>query len=234
MYANKLVDSTSGRGMLLQTLRQALAEHTHETQEHSNRMRFLATELGQVMGLSASALDDLALLADFHDIGKIGIPDRILQKVDSLTYEEWDMMRAHPEIGARIVGGCYELEHIAEAILAHHERWDGAGYPRGLEGYEIPLISRILSIVDAYDAMTSDRPYRKAMSKGEALEELQRCSGAQFDPDLVKIFLDMMEEIGQHEEYESNWFETEIYWHQAYQEAHQDDEESDSWQEPIV
>lgn len=227
MYANKLANSTSGRGMLLHSLRQALAEHTHETREHSNRMHFLATELGQVMGLSPSTLDDLALLADFHDIGKIGIPNRILQKPGALTSQEWDMMRAHPEIGARIVGGCYELKHIAQAILAHHERWDGEGYPRGLAGNEIPLISRVISIVDAYDAMTSDRPYRKAMSKGEALKEVQRCSGAQFDPNLVKIFFEMMEEIGQYEEYDSNWFEAEAYWHQAYQEAHQYEAERD-------
>lgn len=228
MYANKLADATSGRGMLLHSLRQALAERTHETQEHSNRMRFLAIELGQMLGLSASTLDDLALLADLHDIGKIGIPDRILQKPGGLTPAEWDVMRAHPEIGARIVGGCYELEHIARAILAHHERWDGGGYPRGLGGHQIPLISRILSIVDAYDAMTSDRPYRKAMSREDALREIRTCSGMQFDPDLADIFLEMMDEMGRHEEYENTWFEMDTYRHWAYEEMLEDDGESDS------
>lgn len=212
MYTNKLAGSTSGRGRLLHSLRQALAESTHETQQHSSRLHFLATELGKVMGLSAGALDDLALLADFHDIGKIGIPDAILQKPGPLTPPEWDMMMAHPEIGARIVGGCYELEHIADAILSHHERWDGTGYPNGLAGDEIPLISRILAIVDAYDAMTSDRPYRTAMSRKEALKEIQRCSGTQFDPNLVEVFVKMMEEIDLKEEYEKNWSEGDPYW----------------------
>jgi diguanylate cyclase (GGDEF)-like protein len=205
MYRNKFIDTASARGTLLYSLRKALSERTHETEEHSSRMRLLALELGRMIGLSPNTLDDLAILASLHDIGKIGIPDSILEKPGSLTKEEWKVMRAHTEIGARIVSGSHELAHISESILAHHEKWDGSGYPNGLAGEEIPLISRILAIVDAYDAMTSDRAYRKAMSNEEALAEIKRCSGSQFDPDLAEIFLSMMEEIAKSKEDEMRW-----------------------------
>ena len=215
MYRNKFLDTSSARGTLLYSLRRALAESTHETEEHSSRMCFLALELGSMIGLSSNTLDDLAILASFHDIGKIGIPDSILQKPGPLTDEEWKVMKAHPEIGARIVGGSYELSHISESILSHHERWDGEGYPEGVGGDEIPLISRILAIVDAYDAMTSDRTYRKAMSREEALAEIARCSGTQFDPDLVEMFLTMMEEMARSEENEMDWLTAGMQWYEG-------------------
>ena len=134
-------------------------------------------------------LGELQLLGMLHDIGKIGIDDKILNKPGKLTEEEWIVMKKHPEIGYRIARASHKLSRIADYILSHHERWDGMGYPRGLKGEDIPLLSRILSVADAYDAMTEDRIYRKALSKEEAIEEIRRNSGSQFDPLIANIFI---------------------------------------------
>jgi HD-GYP domain-containing protein (c-di-GMP phosphodiesterase class II) len=127
-----------------------------------------------------------------HDLGKVGIPDSILFKPGSLTGKEWEIMRQHPEKGYRIAQATTDLAGIADLILMHHERWDGHGYPLGLAGEEIPIECRILAIADSFDAMTNDRPYRKAMPVEEALAELEKCSGTQFDPQLVAAFLEIM------------------------------------------
>ncbi len=124
-----------------------------------------------------------------HDIGKVGIKDSILQKPGPLTDDEWLEMRTHPEIGYRIALGNMDLAPIAEYILAHHERWDGAGYPRGLSREEIPMLSRILSVVDAFDAMTNTRVYRQAVSRPEAAEEIMKNAGTQFDPKVARVFI---------------------------------------------
>ena len=130
----------------------------------------------------------MKLFAKFHDIGKVGISDAILFKPGALDEVEREEMRRHSEIGYRIALSSVDLLHIAEWILRHHEWWDGSGYPIGLVGSDIPLECRILSIVDAYDAMTSDRPYRKAMSAAKAIAELRKFAGIQFDPDLLEPF----------------------------------------------
>jgi HD-GYP domain-containing protein (c-di-GMP phosphodiesterase class II) len=140
-------------------------------------------------------MNNLELLATLHDIGKIGISDQILNKPDKLSPEEWVEMKKHPEIGYRIAMSSPELVPIAEYILTHHERWDGEGYPQKLAGERIPLLSRILAVVDAYDAMTEDRPYRKAMSKEEAVMEIRENLGKQFDPLMAKIFLGRVLEV---------------------------------------
>ena len=145
------------------------------------------------MALSQTEISELALLATLHDIGKIGVNDQILNKPGKLTDEEWTQMRKHTEIGYRIAMSSPELISIADYILTHHERWDGKGYPQGLSGTAIPLISRILSVVDAYDAMTKDRVYRKAMSKDHAIEELKANAGSQFDPTVVGVFIEILE-----------------------------------------
>jgi HD-GYP domain-containing protein (c-di-GMP phosphodiesterase class II) len=211
MFRNKFMEITSPRGTLVHSLRKALAESTHETDEHSGRMRFLAVELAHTLGLSDNSIDDLSLLCVLHDIGKVGIPDQILQKAGPLSPEEWEIMRTHPEIGSRIVEGSAELSHVANAILSHHERWDGNGYPRNLEGAEIPLAARVLAIVDAYDAMVSDRPYRRALPHHEAMDEIQRNSGTQFDPDLVNVFAEMMEALEGYKAYERAWLHAEEF-----------------------
>lgn len=192
MYRNKLIESRSARSSIISSLQKTLWEKADETEEHAQRIKKLALEMGRMLGLSDNELDELALLAVLHDIGKATISDEILTKGGRLSAEEWKLIQKHPEIGYRIAESSRQLAPIADAILAHHEWWDGNGYPRGLKGEEIPLISRILAIVDAYDAMTHDRPYRKALSKQEAIEELKKCAGSQFDPNLVNVFVSMI------------------------------------------
>ncbi|MBE3089361.1 MAG: HD-GYP domain-containing protein, partial [Actinobacteria bacterium] len=148
--------------------------------------------LGRSLKLSENKLNELSLLSTLHDIGKIAIPDEILMKPGKLTEKEWDIVKRHPEVGYNISGSSPLLEPIADAVLTHHEWWNGSGYPQGLKGENIPLISRIISIIDAYDVMTHDRSYKKAISKKEALEELKRCAGTQFDSKLVKIFIQVL------------------------------------------
>jgi HD-GYP domain-containing protein (c-di-GMP phosphodiesterase class II) len=150
-------------------------------------MHRLCIKVGKKLGLGDAMIDELALLAVLHDIGKIAIPDHVLNKPDKLTEEEWKTMKTHSEIGFRIASESPDLSHIAYSILTHHENYDGTGYPKGLKGKEIPIISRIISILDAYDVMTHDRPYKKAIETEAAILEIRRCSGTQFDPDLIEL-----------------------------------------------
>ncbi|QGT99757.1 hypothetical protein SYNTR_1164 [Candidatus Syntrophocurvum alkaliphilum] len=192
MYQNKLHKSTSAKSQVIEALMTTLGERDFVAQGHAKRLSVLCREVGESLDLSANQLNNLALLAQVHDLGKVGIPDSILFKEDALTDEEWVIMRQHSEKGYQIASASPDLSGIADLILKHHENWDGTGYPLGIKGEEIPIECRILLIVDAYDAMTSDRPYRKALSKEEAVEELIRCSGTQFDPKLVKIFISII------------------------------------------
>ena len=195
MYSAKLSENKSTRSSVVLSLRKTLEERTHETEEHASRLRVLSTELGKRMGLNDSFLTELSLLAHLHDIGKIATPDSILNKPGKLTEEEWAIMKKHSEAGYRIAASSPELAFIADYILSHHERWDGTGYPEQLKHYQIPLQSRIIAVVDAYDAMTNPRVYKKLMTKEEALAELERCAGTQFDPAIVKTFVEMMREM---------------------------------------
>lgn len=189
MYQNKLLKTSSTRHNTVKTLMKALEARDYITEGHADRMGALGREMGLRMKLSQAFIDRIELLTKFHDIGKVGISDTILNKPSRLNDNEYAIMKTHCAIGERIANESTELKDIAHLILKHHERWDGAGYPIGLEGADIPLECRILSIVDTYDAMTNDRPYRKALSHAEAVDEIIRCSGTQFDPDLVDIFL---------------------------------------------
>jgi diguanylate cyclase (GGDEF)-like protein/PAS domain S-box-containing protein len=188
MYRQKLHSEQSARSTIVNTVMKLLEARDFITEGHADRLQDVAAELGLAIGLSESKIADLRLLAQFHDIGKVGIPDYILFKPGPLTAEEFEIMKSHSEIGYRIARSSPDLSMIAEQILKHHEWWNGGGYPLGLKGASIPLECRILTIADAYDAMTSDRPYRKAMSHQAALSELKRYAGLQFDAELVNVF----------------------------------------------
>lgn len=193
MYRDKLFRSTSARSQLIRTLLAALAEKDNIAGGHVERVQELCLKLGKELSLSPGQLTDLALLARVHDLGKVGIPDSILMKNGPLNEEEWQTMRRHAEIGYRIASSSVDLAPVAPLILRHHEHWDGSGYPLGLKGEEIPIECRILSLVDAYDAMTNDRPYSRARDKKEALAELKKGAGTQFDPSLVEKFIAILE-----------------------------------------
>lgn len=192
MYREKLHRTQSARSAIVQTLKKALEARDFITEGHCDRMQQLMTMLAGALKLPEHAQADLRLLAQFHDIGKVGIPDRILFKKGPLNQPELLEMRRHCEIGHRIAISSPDLAPIADWILKHHEWWNGQGYPLGLKGEEIPLECRILAIADTYDAMTSSRPYRKPISKKEALEELVRCAGTQLDPALVQEFVNAL------------------------------------------
>ena len=189
MCREKLHRSQSARSDIVQTVMKMLEVRDFITEGHADRVESLLADLARTLGLTEKRIGDIRLLAKFHDIGKVGIPDHILFKPMALNREERKYMNRHSEIGYRIAQASADLVPIADWILKHHEWWDGKGYPLGLAGEEIPLECRILAIVDSYDAMTSDRPYRRAMSRQSAVAELKRCAGSQFDPWLVEKFI---------------------------------------------
>lgn len=189
LKTRKLLDKNSGHSSTLDSLNQMLTECDGETEGHVQRTRILGDSLAYELGLSDYERDQLSLLCLYHDIGKVGIPSEILKKPSALTDSEKAIMREHVQKGYRIARATPGLEIVAEPILHHHERWDGAGYPDGQKGEAIPVLSRVISVVDSYDAMVSDRPYHKGISSAEACEELKRCAGKQFDPFMVEAFV---------------------------------------------
>lgn len=197
MRTKKLMDRSSVHSELLRSLLQALSQCDPDTGEHVQRTQKKGEELGRRINLSDHDQSNLALLAIMHDIGKIGIPLEILNKPGKLNESEWKMMKTHVYKGYQIANSSKEFSEIADMILYHHERWDGRGYPEGLQGEQIPLLSRIISVVDSYDAMTNDRAYRKALAESAARSELLRGAGSQFDPNIVREFLEMLEENDQ-------------------------------------
>ena len=184
-----LEDVEESYRMSLEALANVLDAREHETHGHSRRVREYTSALARIVGLSDGELIHVGRGALLHDVGKIGVPDSILLKPGKLTEAEWIKMKEHPRIGFEILREIQFLEPAAQIVLAHQERWDGKGYPAGLSGDQIPLGSRLFAVVDTLDAMTSDRPYRKAMSYETALAEVRRCSGTQFDPRVVEAFL---------------------------------------------
>ncbi|MGE5454261.1 MAG: diguanylate cyclase domain-containing protein, partial [Methylocystaceae bacterium] len=188
MYRDKLQRSHSARSALVQTLMTALEARDYITEGHAERLQVLVSALGIRLGLPSRLVGEMKVLAQFHDIGKVGIPDRILFKPEKLDPEEYAEMQRHCEIGCRIALASPALAPLSDLILKHHEWWNGCGYPLGINGEEIPLPCRILAVADAFDAMTNDRPYRSALTITHALEELEAGAGTQFDPELVASF----------------------------------------------
>ncbi len=163
------------------------------TGDHSQRLATWAQAVARALACSEEEVQRVYWGALLHDIGKIGVPDEILRKAGPLTDEEWELMKRHPELGAEIVAPVENLVDVAPIIRSHQEKYDGSGYPDGLRGEEIPLGARILAVVDAYGAMTDERVYRKARSPEDAVAELRRCAGTHFDPEIVEVFLDVLE-----------------------------------------
>ena len=193
MQNKKMLKEKSASSSLVNSLKQTLAESDFQTEEHVERTRRMAARLGKEMGLSDAIIGRLELLAALHDIGKVAIPQDIIKKKGKLTTDERKVIEQHTVKGYRIAKSSPELAEIADGILCHHEKWDGTGYPNALKGEEIPLIARIIACVDSHDVMVNDRPYHKGMPEKEAIAELRRCSGTQFDPSVVEAFTKLLE-----------------------------------------
>ena len=189
MFKRKLIEKKSVSSSIIASLERTLFEKSHETETHARRLSEFARKLGRNVGLNENVLNDLSLLSSLHDIGKIAITEEILLKKTKLTKDEWEAIKRHPVIGSNIAKSTTQIAHVADGILCHHEWWNGTGYPKGLKGENIPIEARIISIVDAYDVMRNGRPYKRKMSKVKSVIELKRCSGTQFDPELVEIFV---------------------------------------------
>lgn len=190
MYKKKLRDTKVRKEKTISTIMTGLHETYPREEQHSVRVSYLCEQMGIGMGMDEEDVLELKTVGILHDIGKIAIEEDILNKPARVNEEEWKEIQKHPVIGYRILTSTPEHAGIAEYVLAHHERWDGSGYPKGLKGEEIPLQSRIISIADAYDAMISDRSYRKAQTKEYAVNELMKCAGTQFCPYCVNVFLE--------------------------------------------
>ena len=186
--AARLADAESAFNATLISLSKAIDLRDKDTEGHCRRVVEYSLLMGRNLKFSQEEMVRLSHGALLHDIGKIGVPDAILMKPGPLTEEEWAIMRTHPELGFQMVSDVRQLERAREIILNHHERFDGKGYPRGLRGNAIPLPARVFSIADSFDAMISDRPYRKGMALGSARAEVRRCAGTQFDPVCVAAF----------------------------------------------
>jgi len=194
MYKHKLAESQRVKSTVLKIMLKNLEAKSFETETHYSVMQNAGHRIGEKIGLSQSSLNKLKVLISLHDIGEITISEEILTKKGPLTAKEWEIIKKHPETGYRIARATEEFAQVAEDILSHHERWDGSGYPQGLKGKEIPLLARITAIVDAYEVMTSGRPYKKAMLREGIIAELKRWAGSQFDPELVDVFLTILKE----------------------------------------
>ena len=190
MYKHKLLNSSSTRKNTIDLIMNALYEKNNREMLHSKRVGELCEAIALNMNFEKETVYRIKIAGLMHDIGKIGIDDKMLNKPDKLDADEWAIMKKHPEIGQRILSAASEFSEIGDYIFEHQEKWDGTGYPRGLKGNAILLQARIIAVADSYDAMTSHRNYGKVFSEEEAVNEIERCSGTQFDPAIAKIFVE--------------------------------------------
>lgn len=179
----------------IKSIAHALDAKDEYTHGHSMRVTLYSLALAKCLDLPDSLMEEIETAGLLHDIGKIAIPEKILQKPGKLTDEEFEIIKKHPELGEHLINGIEKLKLISNWLKYHHERYDGKGYPEGLVGETIPISSRIIAVADTYDAMTSTRSYRPALSHEEAISEIERCGGTQFDPKLAEIFVSIRDEI---------------------------------------
>ena len=192
MYRHKFIESEGMRGNIISTILNTLHEKNPREEQHSQRVSEICQNIGRAIGFSEINISKLKVVGLLHDIGKIAIEEGILNKPGKLTEQERNEIKRHPDIGYRILSSSNEMLELADCVLAHHERWEGTGYPKGLKGEAIPKVARIIALADSYDAMTSERSYRKAMSEEEALIEIRNNAGTQFDPVIAKIFIEQV------------------------------------------
>jgi len=193
MYKNKLADSKSTNEVIISSLKENLRKEGGKTEEHSIILRKYALAIGNRLGLTSEKVEELKLLMDVYNIGKLALADEIMSKPGRLTREEWKIIKKLPEIGYRIAESSNTLRPISKAILSHYEWYNGSGYPRGIKGDEIPIISRISFLINSYEAMAKNRPYRKKMTKRQIIKEIKKYSGTQFDPEVSNIFLELLD-----------------------------------------
>lgn len=189
MYKNKLKMKSEVRQNTIQSIMYTLYEKSSVEKIHAERVCYYCMRIAKEMNMKEIELEQLRWTGLLHDIGKVTIDKEILEKKGELTPEEWKIIKKHPETGYHIINSAPEMVGIATAILCHHERWDGKGYPKGLVGEEIPILSRIMAVGASYDTILSQRTYKKAKTKSEALQELQNYAGTQFDPQIVSLFV---------------------------------------------
>ncbi|MFW6025446.1 MAG: HD-GYP domain-containing protein, partial [Candidatus Woesearchaeota archaeon] len=188
MYENKISEEKRKKENIIKSLKNRLFKKSNESEEHLIRMKNIALEFSEELDLDEKDKEKLNLLIEFHDLGKIIIAEEILKKKDKLTKKEYEKVKEHSEFGYRILEALEKYSFISQEVLSHHERWDGKGYPNSLKKEEIPKIARIFAIIEAYEVMTSVRPYKKKISKKEAILEIKEKAGSQFDTDLAKKF----------------------------------------------
>ena len=190
MYRDKLKRGKIMRSKTIELVLRNINFKYDREQIHTQLVAQYSEAIGKALNLSKKELRELKAVGELHDIGKIMTPPELLNKTDRLTAEEFAVIKRHPETGYQILKSVNEYSGLAEIVLYHHERWDGNGYPEGLVGEAIPFFSRIIAVADAYEAMTSKRSYKKAITKEAAIKELEQCAGTQFDPEIVRVFID--------------------------------------------
>ena len=190
MYQKKILNSSTKRSGIIKSIVKNLYVKSEREEAHSKRVSSICKAIGEAYQLSADEISQLSIAGELHDIGKIAIDENTLNNPNELSREEWTQIKHYPEIGYRLLGATSEFNKIAEYILAHHERWDGTGYPKGIEGDAINWQARVIAIADAYDAMTCYTPYKEALSLQEAITEIKKNAGTQFDPDIARIFVE--------------------------------------------